>query len=415
MEKQKNKPRLRFQEFGGEWEKKKLGEVAEKINSGKTPLGGESVYSETGVLFIRSQNVNADKLSFENSTFISEELNNTMKNSIVKANDILLNITGASLGRSCVVPDNFTIGNVNQHVCIIRLNKESNPRFVQPILSSTKGQNTFVSLQTGSGREGLNFESIKGIELFFPSLTEQTKIASFLTAVDEKLQSLKKKKSLLEEYKKGVMQKLFSQEIRFKDQDGNDFPDWEVKKFSNYIKLYRGSSPRPINKYITNSISGINWIKIGDTKSLKNNTIEQVSEKITPEGSLNSRKVEIGELILANSMSFGKTYLLNISGCIYDGWFVLREYENHFNKNFLMQLLNSEYMQKQYKTLSTGGVVQNISSDIVYSTNLFKPSIPEQTKIANFLSALDEKINHTQAQIEKTEIWKKGLLQRMFV
>ena len=95
-----NIPKLRFPEFSGGWDKKKLGEVSEKINSGKTPLGGESVYTESGVLFIRSQNVNNDRLELDNITFISELINAGMKNSIVKSNDILLNITGASLGRS---------------------------------------------------------------------------------------------------------------------------------------------------------------------------------------------------------------------------------------------------------------------------------------------------------------------------
>ena len=117
---------------------KKLGEVAEKINSGKTPLGGETVYTNEGILFIRSQNINNDKLELEIPVFIPEDINKGMKNSVVHPNDILLNITGASLGRSCVVPKEFNIGNVNQHVRIIRLNSEYDPLFIQPILSSTK-------------------------------------------------------------------------------------------------------------------------------------------------------------------------------------------------------------------------------------------------------------------------------------
>jgi len=246
-----NIPKLRFPEFNGEWEMKKLGEVATKVNSGKTPLGGESVYVESGVLFIRSQNVLDSKLSFENSTYIPESVNDTMKNSIVKPNDILLNITGASLGRSCVVPENFSIGNVNQHVCIIRIDKQYEPSFIQPIFASEKGQNLFASLQTGSGREGLNFQSIKGIQLFFPTLPEQTKIANFLTAVDDKLTQLKKKKSLLEQYKKGVMQKIFSGEthgrasVRFKDENGVDFAEWEEKKLGEVANFRRGSFPQP--------------------------------------------------------------------------------------------------------------------------------------------------------------------------
>ncbi len=187
-----NVPNLRFPEFDGEWKLTKLGNIAEKVNSGKTPLGGESTYLTEGVIFIRSQNVNNNRLELENPVFISDAVNNGMRNSIVKANDILLNITGASLGRSCVVPNDFKLGNVNQHVCIIRLQKKSDPRFIQPILSSARGQSIFESLQTGSGREGLNFENIKKIELDLPSLAEQVKIANFLSLIERRIQTQNK-------------------------------------------------------------------------------------------------------------------------------------------------------------------------------------------------------------------------------
>ena len=200
---------MRFPEFSGEWEVKKLGEVTSKINSGKTPLGGDAVYTNEGILFIRSQNVNNDKLELENPVFIPEKINKGMKNSIVHPNDILLNITGASLGRSCVVPEEFNIGNVNQHVCIIRTNTGYNPRFIQPILSSTKGQNVFKSLQTGSGREGLNFESIKNIKINFPTIFEQEKIASFLSIIDIQIENANKQVDITTEFKKGLLQLMF--------------------------------------------------------------------------------------------------------------------------------------------------------------------------------------------------------------
>lgn len=189
--------------------------------------------------------------------------------------------------------------------------------------------------------------------------------------------------------------------------------DWEKKRFDNYIKLYRGSSPRPIQSFLIKE-NGVNWIKIGDTKEINNYIIEKVSEQITHEGALKSRRVERGELILANSMSFGKTYMLDIDGCIYDGWFVLREYEHYFNKEFLLLQLNSDFLQKQYKILSTGGVVQNISSDIVYSTKLYCPSLEEQEKIASFFSLIDKKIELQTEKVEELKNYKKGIMQKMF-
>ena len=113
-------------------------------------------------------------------------------------------------------------------------------------------------------------------------------------------------------------------------------------------------------------------------------------------------------------MSYGKTYLLAIDGCIYDGWFVLRDHEKYFDKQFLFQLLNSEYMQNQYERFSAGGIVQNISSDIVYNTVLPHTSLPEQQKIADCLTSIDEAIAAQSKAIDLLKLHKKGLMQQLF-
>jgi type I restriction enzyme S subunit len=190
--------------------------------------------------------------------------------------------------------------------------------------------------------------------------------------------------------------------------------DWSIDKFSKFIKLYRGSSPRPISQFLTKEKDGVNWIKIGDTKNAIGYKISEVEEKITALGSKKSRKVKKGELILANSMSYGATYELKLNGCIYDGWFVLREFEDSFDKEFLLQLLNSDFLQTQYKRLAAGGIVQNISSEIVYNTLLPRFSIKEQQKIANCLSSLDDVINAETEKLDLLQDHKKGLLQQLF-
>lgn len=402
-----NIPQLRFPEFEGEWEKKKLGEVANKINSGKTPLGGESVYTSEGVFFIRSQNVNNNQLELENITFIPEEINKGMKNSVVKPNDILLNITGASLGRSCVVPSDFKIGNVNQHVCIIRLNQEAYPRFVQPILSSEKGQNIFISLQTGSGREGLNFESIKSIDIHFPSIKEQQKIASFLTAVDAKLHSLKKKKTLLEQYKKGVMQKIFSQELRFKDENGNAFPDWEEKKLGDVLKIPEKIKPNFIDK------EKLLTVKLHLKGVIKNESTDGLSI-----GSTNYYIRKKGQLI------YGKQNLFNGAlGIIPD------EFDNFLSSGdvpsldidtkiidslFLFNYLGRYSFYKKLEEIASGSGSKRVHEETLLHVNIDIPCLEEQFKISSFLTSIEEKINQISNQIEQFEDWKKGLLQKMF-
>lgn len=188
---------------------------------------------------------------------------------------------------------------------------------------------------------------------------------------------------------------------------------WEIKPFKKYIKLYRGSSPRPIKDYITKN-EGINWIKISDASNSNNFYITNVAEQITEEGAKKSRLVEKGELILANSMSFGATYEVGVSGCIYDGWFVLRKYEGSFVKQFLLQQLNTFEQQKQYSKLSAGGVVKNISSDIVYETILKRPSKKEQQKIADCLSSIDDLISDEEKKVSLLNDYKKGWMEKLF-
>jgi len=417
MNKQNNVPVLRFPGFEGEWESKKIDEVAEKVNSGKTPLGGQSVYSKEGIFFIRSQNVTDNKLSVEDPTFITEEVNNTMKNSVVRPKDILLNITGASLGRSCVVPESFTTGNVNQHVCIIRLNKSNDPYFLQPIFASEKGQNLFNSLQTGSGREGLNFQSIRHMPLFFPTLPEQQKIATFLTSVEEKLQALKKKKSLLEEYKKGVMQKIFSQKLRFRpggwaDENGEDFPDWEEL-------CLRDVADRMIVKNKENNLNVL-------TISAQHGLISQLEYF---NKSVSAKDVTGYYLLHENDFAYNKSYSNGYpmgaikrlkkydKGVVSTLYICFRFKENvsneFFEHYFEMGLQNVEIEQVAQEGIRNHGLL-NVGVNDFFNINLHVPSFHEQTKIAFFLSAIDEKINHCTKQIEKTSDWKRGLLQKMF-
>ncbi len=197
--------------------------------------------------------------------------------------------------------------------------------------------------------------------------------------------------------------------LRFKE-----FSDeWEEKRLGDLILLQRGSSPRPISKYLTNSSDGVNWIKIGDTNK-ENKYITSTSEKITKEGAKKSREVKKGEIILSNSMSYGRPFILKIDGYIHDGWFVIRKYEEHFNKEFLCQLLGSDFIQNQYKKLAAGGVVENISSELVNSVIIKVVSLKEQQKIANFLSSVDKKISLTEEKLKLFKKYKKGVMQKIF-
>lgn len=433
MEKIKNIPSLRFSEFNGDFEQIKFG----KLYSFQTTnsLSRDKLNYEEGKVYnihygdIHTKFQPHFYLRNESVPYINVDvdLSKIKAELYCKTGDIIIADASedyADIGKSIELID---IDNVKLlaglHTLLARpISDKIFVGFTSYLLKSWTLRKQIMTISQGSKVLSLSTVRVSNLELNIPTFPEQQKIASFLSAVDEKIQQLSRKKELLEQYKKGLMQQLFSGKLRFKparpaggDENGKDYADWERGRFSKYIKLYRGSSPRPIIKYVTTSEDGVNWIKIGDTKQSKNYRISSVFEKITKKGSLKSRFVERGEIILANSMSFGKSYLLQIEGCIYDGWFVLREYEKAYDKEFLLQVLNSEFLQRQYFRLSTGGVVQNISSEIVYSTLLFRPVIEEQQKIANFLSSIDTKIESTSQQITQTQSFKKGLLQQLFV
>lgn len=187
--------------------------------------------------------------------------------------------------------------------------------------------------------------------------------------------------------------------------------EWKKCRFKDVVRLFRGSSPRPIIEYLTtDNEEGVNWVKIGDVPT-SGRIITSTEEKITKEGAKKSRHVYVGDLILSNSMSYGLPYIMGIEGCIHDGWFVLRDYEQNFNKDYLCNLLISDIVQKQYKKIAAGGVVQNISSDLVNSVYISIPSLDEQRKIAGLLSLIDERISTQNKIIEKLESLIKGIAQ----
>lgn len=182
-----NVPHLRFPEFTGEWKKSTIGSLSTKVGSGVTPRGGETVYKSEGHSFVRSQNVGWGHLQLDDIAFIDKETHLRQKNTELQLDDVLLNITGASIGRSALVNKQIAGGNVNQHVCIIRTKDNLVPAFLCNFLLSNHGQKQIDSFQAGGNRQGLNFEQIRSIKITIPSTKEQTKIATLLHLIDERI------------------------------------------------------------------------------------------------------------------------------------------------------------------------------------------------------------------------------------
>lgn len=202
-------PEIRFSGFTDVWEQRKLGEITVKIGSGKTPSGGKSAYVETGIPLIRSQNVNNDKVDFADVVYIDKSTDESMSNSRVYTNDVLLNITGASIGRSAVYKG-VESANVNQHVCIIRQIEGYQSDFIQLNLSSDNGQKQIDASQAGGGREGLNFQEIGKMQFSFPTLNEQKCIGRYFNNLDHLITLHQQKCDELRNIKKFMLQNMFA-------------------------------------------------------------------------------------------------------------------------------------------------------------------------------------------------------------
>ena len=197
--------------------------------------------------------------------------------------------------------------------------------------------------------------------------------------------------------------------IRFKG-----FSDaWEQRKFSELVQIERGGSPRPIDDFITDTPNGLNWIKIGDAPT-QGNYITKTAEKIRPEGLSKTREVHPGDLILSNSMSFGKPYIMGIDGCIHDGWLLIRNTYGVFDLTFLCHLLGTPQMLSQYRSLAAGSTVNNLNKELVGNTVVTIPSITEQRVLGDYLEQLDNLITLHQRKFEKLTNVKKSMLEKMF-
>lgn len=394
MTEQTNTPELRFPGFNGEWRFNKLGDLTTKIGSGKTPKGGSQNYLNAGIPFLRSQNIQNGKLNLDDLVYIDSKTDETMKNSKSYFGDILLNITGASIGRSAINSIDNTHINLNQHVCIIRLKKQFSYKFLGNFLLSPRGQKKIFKAQSGGSREGLNFKEIANINLYIPdNFNEQEKLGKFFSKLDHQIELEEEKLELLEQQKRGYMQQIFSQKLRFKDEHGNDYPDWEettLKNITNYI-----SSKKSSNQY--NESNNSEGYPVYDA-------IQEIGKDLQydmkePYISILKDGAGVGRL----NLRAGKSSVIGTMGYIQ---------ANNVDIQFLyyrMKLLN-------FRKFIIGSTIPHLYyKDYSKEKILIPTSNDEQKKIGHFILNIDKLIDNKTLKLDYLKQRKQGLLQKMFV
>ncbi|MZQ48797.1 MAG: restriction endonuclease subunit S [Bacteroidales bacterium] len=407
MEKQKKIPKLRFPEFEGEWIQEKLDDVASKIQDG-THFSPELLV-EGKFLYITSKNVKNGYIDLSDSYYVSyEDHKNIYKRCDTKKGDVLLTKDG-TIGQASINTLSEEISLLSS-VAFIRAKDKYLNEFICQLLLSPEGQREIKKSIAGQALKRITLTKIKNFNYYFPSLPEQQKIASFFTAIDQKISQLKRKLTLLEEYKKGVMQKIFSQEIRFRDDNGQEFPKWEKKRLGELTyktgKKNKGSTPYPI--YSINNREG--FLPQGDQfEGVDSNSrgydisLYKIIEEKT--FAYNPARINVGSIGFSG----------DLKDIIISSLYVCFKTKQGLEDAYLLHYLKTFQFNKSVLQNVEGGVRDYLFYENFSNIKINLPSNKEQLKIANFLSTIDDKINHTQKQINKAEVWKKGLMQQMFV
>lgn len=372
-----------------DWDSCCLGDKTIKIGSGITPTGGEKVYKQEGRPFLRSQNVGWGILVLDDIAFIDDEIHETFRSTEIHIDDVFLNITGASIGRSAVADNRVVKGNVNQHVCIIRTDKEQlNPRFLNYFLLSSAGQRQIDSFQAGGNRQGLNFGQIRSFYLPLPFLPEQVVIAEALSDIDALISSLEKLIAKKRAIKQGTMQELLTGKRRLPGFSGK----WEVNKLKELCDLNKGSQ---INKSkLTETGKYLVW----------NGGIEPSS--YTENWNTRENTITISEG--GNSCGF-------VNYCIQKFWcgghcYAVQRIKESINQLFFYQKL--KHTQTIIMGLRVGSGLPNIQKKNLLSLELYLPKDKaEQTAIAQVLSDMDAEIENLDQQLAKYKMLKQGMMQ----
>ncbi|MFR4498414.1 MAG: restriction endonuclease subunit S, partial [Bacteroides fragilis] len=401
-------------EVPSSWMWTTIEEICSKIGSGSTPRG--SNYSANGIPFFRSQNVYNDRLVYDDIKYISEEVHQKMKGTEVLANDLLLNITGGSLGRCAVVPADFNCGNVSQHVCIMRSVLVEPEYFHALVLSSYFAKSMKI---TGSGREGLPKYNLEQMGFPLPPLTEQQRIVAEIEHWFALINQIEQGKADLQTIIKQTKSKILDIAIHGKlvPQDPSDEPAIELLKCINphftpcdnghYTQLpfeapqnwcwttlgkigkwQSGSTPNRLNKDYYNG--NIPWLKTGD---LNDGYITHIPEYIT-EKALNETSVKLNPtgsvLIAMYGATIGKIGILTFPTTTNQACCACEVF-NGIDKEFLFFFLLSH--REEFIKMGDGGAQPNISKEKIINTYIPLPPFAEQKRIVNAVNELFTKLD----------------------
>jgi type I restriction enzyme S subunit len=380
-------PKLRFREFEGEWSVSSMKSIASKITDGTHDTPPQVA---SGIPYLTAIHVKDGQIAFQDCYYLSPEDHARIyqRCNPEKGDLLIVNIgAGTATCASVSVDYEFSLKNV----ALIKPNRSLVDSGFLSQYQRKQTERLFVQLTSGGAQPFLSLKELGKLKVSAPTLPEQQKIASFLSAVDERLGHLARKKQLLQQYKKGVMQQLFAQELRFKREDGSDYEDWEEKRLGEIATITTGSSNR-----VDSSLDGL-YTFFDRSEDIRTSSIYLFDGEaviVAGEGQAFVPKYFVGKFDLHQ-----RTYaVMNFNQCA--GKFIF--YSIGFYSNYFL-------------SKAVGSTVKSLRLPMFVEMPVNLPCLAEQQKIADFLSSLDEKIDAVSAQMALTQQFKKGLLQELFV
>jgi type I restriction enzyme S subunit len=408
-------PQLRFQEFDGEFEQINFGKLYSFHTTNS--LSRDKLNFENGNVYnihygdIHTKFETHFYLRNENVPLINEDvdLSKIKKESYCKNGDIIIADASedyADIGKSIELID---IDNVKLlaglHTFLARPTTEKTAiGFTSYLLKSWKLRKQIMTIAQGTKVLSLSTTRVSNLKLNLPTLPEQQKIASFLSSVDEKIQQLTRKVSLLEHYKKGVMQQLFSGKLRFKDENGKDYPDWEEKKLGEVFSFKQGVQCGVEDQFLEKTENLERFIRIIDLTS--NTEVPRYINILDKNNILYEDDLFMVRYGVPGLVGYGYT------GIIANNLFRLIP-KNIMHNKFYYYVLT--YLNKDIMNLSSSTTMPALNFGSLGILKIPSIDIKEQQKIANFLSSIDSKIEMVNEQLAQTQTFKKGLLQQLFV
>ena len=406
-------PKLRFPEFSGDWSKTTLSNIVIRVESGISVNSEDFPVknrNEAGVLKTSCIMQGIFK-EIENKKIIPQEVERA-KISLVK-NTILVSRmnTPQLVGESGFIADDYPHLFIPDRLWMLFFNEKlSNTKFISLLMIRDKFRMSLSDIATGTSNSMKNISKTNflSIPITLSSEPEQSKIADFLTNVDDKIQQLTQKKELLEQYKKGIVQQMFSQQIRFKDDNGNNYPNWQEKELKEIAEVNPKSENLPNNFYYVD-LESVNNGRVGTLNYINSNDAPSRAQRVLSQNDILFQMVRPYQ---RNNLLFSFTSEDNYVAST--GYAQLRARENYDYK-FIFQMLLTENFVNTVMLRCTGTSYPAVNSSDLSTITINIPKYEEQVKIADFLTSLDDKITQVNNNLEQTKLFKKSLLQQLFI